>query len=135
MSAFVVTDNHISAILSFASLMRYSTTILLSTGEYSFKNPIDQPKLAQILLNENYRSVNFRYNNKSQPHQVQFHLTLSVTAPATVKYCECYDYQACETDNYEDTDAAKIIKHIKYEALRQALEMIPEYKNARWALN
>lgn len=61
--------------------------------------------------------------------------TLNVNAPATVKYCQCYDYQACETDNYEDTDAAKIIKHIKYEALRQSLEMIPEYNKAPWGLD
>lgn len=58
---------------------------------------------------------------RCEPDQVRLYgppPTMSATTVATqmVKLCQCYDYQACETDDYRDTPAAAFIDRLRSKA-------------------
>ncbi len=48
-----------------------------------------------------------------------------------IKAAQCFDYQACETDDWKESVACKIIQHIEGTAIR----MLPGYEQAPWGLD
>jgi hypothetical protein len=143
MSAFIVSHDHIDALVSFAlvSRLRYVTE-----GRCIDITRDNATEVGCILLAENTRSVLSRYPNETEE-----------TAPgregesvASYKYspfagleslpqhklvglilsgCSCFDYQACETNDYESSVACQIIEAIRTEAIR----MVPKY-DAPWEI-
>lgn len=125
MSAFIVEDDLIDALLTYATDMRYGTAHL--PGHLGH----DLDKIGQILLDENYRSVNARYRNRDKPHKYDFKFWPGELSPVQIiKACDCYDYQACETDNYCETEAAMIVKRIR----SKAISNLPGYSAAKWGM-
>ena len=47
-----------------------------------------------------------------------------------LKACDCYDYQSCETDDYPQSEAKRMIETIK----TWAITTLPSYDKAEWAL-
>jgi hypothetical protein len=47
-----------------------------------------------------------------------------------IKACDCYDYQACETDDYEQSIAHAIVSEIRAKAVHSFLE----YEAAPWGI-
>lgn len=45
-----------------------------------------------------------------------------------IKAVQCFDYQACEVADYEDTPAAKITRRVKSDAIAS----LPGYEEAPW---
>lgn len=131
MSAFLVSDKHISEMLRFASAndgrVHYDDEWL------DLKVPDEAQKVGQILLNENYRSLNARYGSPNKPHNFRynpFSLRPVMGAIEVVKLCHCYDYQACESDDYYETPAHSITQAIQDCAVRT----IPGYEEAEWCI-
>jgi len=96
-----------------------------------------------LMVNENLRSLEARYPGrpflkewKQEAGTYRFRGARStVSATQLLKACNCYDYQACETDDYETTDAAAFVKRVREYALAQgAKENGPEYDAAGWEL-
>jgi hypothetical protein len=100
----------------------------------------------KLLIAENIRSLNHRYPGdedwddasemvrreapaselveqalKARPARSvwNFDGALSAKALATqiVKCCDCYDYQACETDDYERSEAKALVEKIRAQAI------------------
>jgi hypothetical protein len=69
--------------------------------------------IAELLRAENTRSVNFRYRSEEAPEPIAFMAVGSISPVGIVKLCHYFDYQACETDDYHETRAAKIIEAIR----------------------
>lgn len=145
MSAFVVSHDHIDALLSFAS-MRYTygpvSYYVKETGARVTITEENATEIGRILLTENERSIYARYpdckpgNDDSRPGTIgedatsynftRWPLTSPLTAVSILKGCSCFDYQACETDDYEQSLACTII-----EAIRQrAIGRLPGYDEA-----
>lgn len=85
-------------------------------------------ELGQILLTENVRSVRARYPNdapdnlpgpcdQSRVWAYRFRPVAHQLAAWVVKACDCLRYQSCETDDYEDTLAYKVMDAIRESAI------------------
>lgn len=119
MSAFIVSDDHIHALVSYA----------LGGANDRISTRHDNDQLGQVLVNENYRSVNYRYRAKDEPPRYSWRPTLRPFKPVEIlKACDCYDYQSCETEDYDSTEAARIIQQIRSKAIRN----LPGYESAAW---
>lgn len=144
MSAFVVSKDHIDAILSFAERrrMRASLAHVGSNG----KEDLSWTDLGRILLAENERSVCHRYPDavpgdapgscieaidyKFRTFDKFFHMLHTDVCLWTIKACDCYDYQACETEDYRESIAYQIVHRIRREAIRS----LPGYDAAPWEI-
>lgn len=110
MSAYIVNDNTINAILGFAD-------------EYDL-NAFDvktKDDLGQILLNENYRSVNHRYSEYATPETYTYSRYTVKTFEA-LQYLSCLEYQSCETPNWEATRAFRLCARLRANMVRRLLE-------------
>lgn len=128
MSAFIVPDNHINSLLTFANAHRI---------QFCFRHRVfdssdlgDLQALAEILLKQNTDSVNARYREHARPHPITFQITRPLSPLAALKAAQCYAYQACETRNWTRTKAYRIIEYIKSEAVSQ----LPGYDTVAWRI-
>jgi hypothetical protein len=128
-SAFLCSEIHLSLIANAVS------------GE-----AIEKDKAFAVLLDENIRSLEHRYPHDPDmteganlyvrheapaseliaralavrpARQRKFDGELSVKLLATqiVKACDCYDYQACETDDYPQSEAAALVEKVREQAI------------------
>lgn len=133
MSAFTVSPETINLIVSYAG--QSMSGIKIKDKIYDFKKQEDLQEIAQMLMNENYRSVNSRYKENDQPLQIKF--KPSFVGPKktidVIKCCDCLEYQSCETDDYESTDAYKILNRIRKDAVLKILKL-NGYSDAPWGL-
>jgi hypothetical protein len=123
MSAYVVSNDTIDLILSVAQrVARHDANIYLGeSARYNLHT--DAQALGQILLNENYRSVNARYNETGEPEAYRFRHVDTDRAGAgmdpailVLGSIKCLRYQSCETEDYPTTDAARILNAIENKA-------------------
>lgn len=132
MSAYIVTDKHIDLLVWAA--FHYAESDLFSYYHNNKIEQVDSPnRVGTTLLNENIRSVNFRYSENTPYHFYRYQLPLdnSLLTPAQVFCaCDCYEYQACETQDYYSTKAASIINGIR----RNTIRKVPGYDNAIWGI-
>ena len=101
-----------------------------------------------MLLAENERSVCNRYpdctpgNGPGKVGEEAIGYTFKLFEPFALmpfpkklawvlKACQCYDYQACENDDYEQSIAHRIIRAIEAKAIR----CLPSYEDAPWEIN
>lgn len=128
MSAFIVSDRHIDALL----------TWVINTPEYQAPRKVDgmtvydQPDLiGQILIDANTKSVNTRYNKSTPPAEYKFHRYHRTLTPVEViKACDCLNYQSCEFDGWEQTKAYRIVQSIR----EGAIDQIPGMNDAAWEI-
>ena len=133
MSAFIVNDYHINALLNYA--LNLHERIHVPRLQIEISGSISDEQLSaigQILLDENYRSVNYRYAEKTKPHEFKFKRDyFTHRKPVEIlKACNCIDYQSCETDDYYQSKAAKIIDTIR----AYAISNLPGYDTAAWEI-
>lgn len=71
-------------------------------------------RIGQELLKENYRSVNFRYREENEAPEFEPAELNKGFDEGTVLGCiACYEYQACETNDWEDTLVYKDLQRLK----------------------
>lgn len=131
MSAFLVSNEHINALISYALDQGVSIS------------PANNPEQAcRMLTEENIRSLRERYPGRDflqewedEAKTYTFKKTKKLPHTQIVKACDCYDYQACETDRYYDSDAAEFIKRVMNEAVtRGGKAKGPIYNRMEWTL-
>lgn len=98
---------------------------------------------ADVLYRENIRSVLTRYPKdtiESAPGPIKkpAHITvtardhctaaLRLPAVALLKMLDCLEYQSCESDDWENTVAYRLLNAIR----RAAIRAIPGYEDAPW---
>lgn len=117
LSAFSVSDDHINILLSWA---RKYAPILYATA-FDLKKKAEYAKVGAILRKANNASLEARYGNKPKSY-------LAKTVPVAHLYpinivagCNCFDYQVCEYDGWEKSDAKKIIDNIRDAAIRRVV--------------
>lgn len=94
-------------------------------------------RYAAILLAENVRSVRCRYADDIGDYdEIQISasdvLGAAPLQPVVIlKLCNCLSYQSCESDDWETTNAYKLLQQIKDAAIR----LLPGYEDAPWGLD
>lgn len=133
MSAFICTPKHINTIVSYAAQKDVALYLTNDSGQrYRVRAERDPELIAECLTKANYDSVNFRYSESREvPVGEYFPVATAFISPAAIiKLCDCLDYQSCEVDGWEDTDAAKIISTIR----NTAVVNVPGYSDAAWTI-
>lgn len=59
--------------------------------------------IGQSLLNQNYNSVNCRYNEDTKPLKFQY-IDVEINEGILYGCIHCYEYQSCETEDYYNSD-------------------------------
>lgn len=139
MSAFVVSPDHINALVTWAAQKRRYRNSPQSCAGYSINESAWTPFVeneqfcAGTLHAANVESVNERYDDDMKGAGFKFRFYekwQELTPVAVLKLCDCFDYQACEVKNYRATVAAQLIDGIRAHAIRS----LPGYDAAPWAL-
>jgi hypothetical protein len=120
MSAFVVGNRHIDLLV--AAALRWHADDKISywhAGQWHVGNETQENELGHILLAENVRSVNHRYEEQDpNPDYIYTWLpTDEINAVLILKACNCYEYQTCETSDWEQTEAHAIVEAIVHKAI------------------
>lgn len=90
----------------------------------------NEQAVAQILLEENVKSVNYRYS-ESETTQIEYDRGAPIlTAIQAIKAAQCLRYQSCEHPAFEDSLASKFIEAI----IADAIPRLEGYDSAAWAI-
>jgi hypothetical protein len=141
MSAYIVSHDHIDALLTFATANDPQSFGPVSyrlepSGNLREMTQDKATEIGRILLAENERSVGHRYPGDAPGDlpgagedvtSYTFRPWAKTPAPIDVlKGCDCFDYQACETDDYRQSEAYRIVDAIRH----RAISRLPGYSKA-----
>jgi hypothetical protein len=127
MSAYVVETAHIDALVTYAVANQISYTSSVGRTTISLLNA---DEIGQKLLDENVRSVNYRYRETDAAERYTFKHVMPLPAVNIIKACHCLDYQSCETPDWQETEAFAILQAIK----EAATYKLPGYDAAPWGI-
>lgn len=133
MSAYLVPDYHINALVSWAAGRHGSNAVSYYWNGKRRDVRGDEKRIASVLYAENVRSVNSRYKGADPAHGFVFKRVANVLNPIDViKGCHGYGYQACEAEGYEESEAFAIIAGIE----RSAIRALPGYEESNaWCID
>jgi hypothetical protein len=136
MSAYIVDHDHIDALLSYA--IEHNVRYVVRETETCVNiSKINATEIGRILLDENERSVRYRYPGNDEdelPGSIGQNAASyrfrkwpeKLAAMTIVKACDGYDYQASETNDYEQSLAATIVRAIR----NWAITRLPGYSDS-----
>ena len=129
MSAFIVSDSHINALVRYAS--RHNVRVFHSNPLTMFRVQDNEQEAASLLLDENVKSVNYRYRDK-KVMSITYDMGAPIlTAIQAIKAAQCLRYQSCENSDYEDSIAFKLVEAI----ITDAIPRLDGYESAQWAIS
>ena len=129
MSAFVVTDQHINALVRYAS--RHSITVYEPMQDIRFTVKGHEGIAASLLLDQNVKSVNYRYDENEKATIIYNPAAPVLTAIQAIKAAQCLKYQSCETPDFEESFACKLLDNI----IADAIPRLDGYNEAAWAIH
>lgn len=132
MSAFIVSDKLLNVILTMAVIKKASYYWEGNIGRVDISRA-NASEIGQKLLDENFRSVNYRYRENDKAARFEYRAVRSdeYSAVDVLKAIDCLDYQSCETDNWSKSEAWAILDGIKNAMIRS----LPGYEESRgWSL-
>ena len=152
MSAFVVSKKHIDAMLTFGLSCGELTWRLPGAkfaGEYEkgqpwgpaaiavheeyFRTLLEEnaTRIGQMLWDENYLSVNHRYDKEQQSQIYEFSWYKGkLESLQILKAINCYEYQTCEHLGWEDSEAYAFCDALR----RLAIYHLPRYNKMIWEI-
>lgn len=150
MSAFVVDQEHLNVLIwaglssRFGSPTRrvlswpipdptaYPDSVETGPGYHYRRLTRDTAEIVgQILLDQNLRSVNYLYTDDEiniYLHRAPQHTTW--TAVEILSAIACYEYQACETTDWPQTEAYNICQALQ----EHMIASLPAYSEAPWEI-
>ena len=136
MSAWTVSKAHIDLLIN-AALRRRP-----GGADYGFSwwngqerinlEEIGHSAAGQMLWDENFTSVNSRYQEENGAPAYNFKQSFQPTDPVVVlKQISCFEYQSCEHDGWEKSEAKAFC-----DALRsKQINRLPGYDDAPWGVD
>lgn len=116
MSAFIVNDYHINALITYG----VQNNAQYWTGkEWVYFNEDTAWSLATKLYRANVQSVNSRYKQRTRSTGFKYKpVGVSHLLPADIiRACDCLDYQSCERKEWERSQAKKALIAIREKAI------------------
>lgn len=129
MSAYVVNDKTINVIASgFVDLNINYRNQADKIKDASFGGVFfDIDEIGQIiatdLLKANYDSVNYRYGENTEPHEIKFE-KVSYNLGELLGCIRCFNYQACEPENWRDSIIYADLQILKDKILENAIKRL-----------
>ena len=123
MSAFMCSDTHLSIITE-----AYAAWALLEP----YASDRHAADVWRCLAEENAKSVAFRYREAPAPVSASG-MNRDVRLPsaiAVVKLCQSLEYQSCEHDGWETSEARRIVRAV----LSAAISRVDGYDAAPWSI-
>lgn len=116
MSAFIVSDYHINALVSYGIKLKAQ---LYTKEGWEYFNDDTAWALASRLYRANVCSVNRRYGERKRTNGFRFQRVdvSGLTAADIVKACDCLEYQSCEVKTWERSRARKTLQAIRERAI------------------
>lgn len=117
MSAYIVDKEQIEQIVLFCGRMEmFDPTTFYHNRERIELGSIEA--VANVLYKENYRSVNYRYSEESEPTlwkggEIHQGLLKAKNPIQILSYIQNLDYQSCESEDWRETLAFKILETYK----------------------
>jgi hypothetical protein len=88
-------------------------------------------QVGAMLVAENQRSVNFRYDEEKMEDLYEYEPYRGKLTPVQVlKAIACFDYQACETPDWDESEAKAFCNALMH---RMIVEL-PGYDEAKWEI-
>ena len=129
MSAFTVTNTHINALVRYAS--RHDISVFYGNPTMRLNASGHEQEVAQLLLDENIKSVNYRYS-ETETGFIEYDRGAPIlSAIQAIKAAQCLRYQSCEHPTYEGSIAELLVKAI----ISDAIPRLEGYNEAQWAIN
>jgi len=135
MSAYTLSNKHISGMLRAAIYIQYqgdSAAYRFNGENHNMRG--EYQKIGQKLLDENYRSVNYRYSEEVATPEFKFTI-VEVTPAQIIRACNCYNYQTCETPDWEQTEAHAIYDALRERAISALVDMHKETSDDTWDID
>lgn len=139
MSAFMVSNAHINALVTFITdhrILLPKWDVAPDAPAYAQANSGDEQAIGDKLIQANRESLVARYG-ESERLALQmnedwvFKVTINAFKPIEIiKAADCFDYQACEVTDYNSTWAADVMSRVRATAIRQ----LPGYEAADWEI-
>jgi hypothetical protein len=129
MSAFIVSDTHINALVRYAS--RHNVRAFHGNPLAMFQVKDNEQAAAELLLAENVKSVNYRYRDNEVMSITYDRGAPILTAIQAIKAAQCLRYQSCECDDFEESIAFKLIEAI----ISDAIPRLEGYESAQWGIS
>lgn len=130
MSAYIVSDEHISALLG----------AMVKCGILDVKNMGGVAHVGQLMVNENCVSVNNRYGTTYSAENPKFilsvkHFNDARTKPTNViqflKWLDTYEQQCDGVFRWRTTEAFTKVNHLR----RALIRKLPGYEAAKWSFD
>ena len=122
MSAYVCNNQTISVIAK--GFCEYGADFYDNSGKRIieiFVNDMEQ-KIGQALLEQNVASVNYRYDEEEPAGKFEMHEDVPCDLGTLLGCINCYDYQACETPDYDKSWIYRSLVQLKDQAVRVYLK-------------
>jgi hypothetical protein len=121
----MVTDLHLNAIVSYAAAHVHDVFV---DNEWIVVEGNEQ-LIIDMLETANRKAVSFKLGDDEVAGGVEYRPTDNHQSPMQIiKLCRCFNYQACEVDDYPGTSAAVVINTI----LHAAICNLPGYDDLKW---
>lgn len=134
MSAHMVSDKQIDVLVSY--MIKEKIGYYINGWVYASRENAES--IGQILIDENYRSVNARYAERTEgyfgkPDTYKFNSKCGPLPDAVtiLKLANNSAYQSDNADKWEESLAYKILQAIKEYAIRK----VPGYEEAPWGID
>lgn len=131
MSAYVVEEDHIHALLGWAIRNQVSFYDDVHKARIDVK-PDTASMVGTILLQTNVLSVAHRYAEAAENVDYEWHdFPHALTAVQVLKGVQCLEYQSCERDDWKQSMAYTICQAIKDAAIMK----LAGYEAAPWGIS
>jgi hypothetical protein len=122
MSAYIVNMETISVLAK--AFVQYHVAFTAEGYEKPIQIIINYRELydgiGQALLDQNYRSVNARYDEDTKTPKFRY-ANVEIDEGMVYGCICCYDYQACETEDYFESDLYRSLQRLKNKLLERLL--------------
>jgi hypothetical protein len=119
LSAWIVGNNLVAAIVKLSERHDQYMGEDLATGQ----------ALGQMLMDENDKSINYRYAGDANANTYVDELVGRLPTPVEgLKILACYSYQSCEHPAWESSGSYEFIQRLRSVLIRA----LPGYDNAPW---
>jgi hypothetical protein len=128
MSAYIMADDEINTIVSYFIDPNHGVDsgawVRLGESEWNYLAEGNAAKVAAILKAENIRSVNAKYGDNENPAYVFEYDRKARNRPVgnIIGALDCYEYQACETNDWHTSLAHEIIGDLRKHLLKVIAE-------------
>lgn len=142
MSAFLQSNDHFSVLASYFTDRVHDKGMWCKLGDnYTYLNTPEQAETVfWVLVNENTRSLEARYpqypdmweNAKSYKFKYMPNAKQLYSVGEIAKALDGYEYQACEADDHDKTEAYQLVQQMR----KHLLTMLEDYEIAdTWSID